>query len=364
MNAKARASLIVNLVLFVIVAIWTIPTIGLLISSFREEQAVKSTGWWTVFPHLAWVKTGEVLPIPEGQTRDAPITVGDDTATFAEWQAGIITAPGEKLVWVGNLRTGRLERYVQQWYADLNLTLANYSQVLAGKDYEIRTADGSIKRIPGEDFSGAFLNSVTVTIPATIIPILIAAFAAYGFAWMNFPGRRFLFITVVALLVVPLQIALIPILRDYVALELNGTYLGIWLAHTGFGLPLATYLLYNYISQLPREILESAFIDGASHFTIFVRLVLPLSVPALASFAIFQFLWVWNDYLVSLIFLGITNQEQQVLTMRIASLVGSRGQDWHLLTAAAFISMIVPLAVFFGLQRYFVRGLMAGSVKG
>jgi alpha-glucoside transport system permease protein len=362
--SKRRTAIVVNVTLFLIVFIWTVPTIGLFISSFREEQAVKTSGWWTTFPHLAWVKTGEVLTIPEGQTRDAPITVGDDTASFDEWQKGIITAPGEKLVWVGNLRTGRLERYVQQWYADLNLTMSNYSQVLGGKDFEIRTADGTMKTIPGEDFSSAFLNSVTVTIPATIIPILIAAFAAYGFAWMNFPGRRFLFIVVVALLVVPLQIALIPILRDYVALSLNGTYLGIWLAHTGFGLPLATYLLYNYISQLPREILESAFIDGASHFTIFVRLVLPLSVPALASFAIFQFLWVWNDYLVSLIFLGITNQNQQVLTMRIAAMVGSRGQDWHLLTAAAFISMIVPLAVFFGLQRYFVRGLMAGSVKG
>jgi alpha-glucoside transport system permease protein len=181
---------------------------------------------------------------------------------------------------------------------------------------------------------------------------------------MEFPGKRILFIVVVALLVVPLQIALIPILRDYVSLELNGTYLGIWLAHTGFGLPLATYLLYNYISNLPREILESAFIDGASHFTVFTSLILPLSVPALASFAIFQFLWVWNDYLVALIFVGLTDRSKQVLTMRIAEMVGSRGQDWHLLTSAAFISMIVPLIVFFSLQRYFVRGLMAGSIKG
>jgi len=369
MRAKGRAILLVNLALFVIVAIWTIPTLGLLISSFRPEQAIKSSGWWTVFPHLGWTKTDEVLPIPEGQTADAPITitVGDisTTAMLDEWRKGVEIEPGVRLVWVGNLRnTGRLEKYVRQWSADLSFTVDNYNQVLGGKDFEIRTADGTMKTIPGENFSGAFLNSVTVTIPATVIPILIAAFAAYGFAWMSFPGRRFLFILVVALLVVPLQIALIPILRDYVALELNGTYLGLWLAHTGFGLPLATYLLYNYISQLPREVLESAFIDGASHFTIFVRLVLPLSVPALASFAIFQFLWVWNDYLVSLIFLGITNQEGQVLTQRIAGLVGSRGQDWHLLTAAAFISMLVPLAVFFGLQRYFVRGLMAGSVKG
>jgi alpha-glucoside transport system permease protein len=162
---------------------------------------------------------------------------------------------------------------------------------------------------------------------------------------------------------VPLQIALVPILRDYVSLNLNGTFLGVWLAHTGFGLALATYLLFGYISTLPREILESAFIDGASHFTIFVKLVLPLSIPALASFAIFQFLWVWNDYLVALIFIG-AKPDVQVLTMRIAELVGSRGNDWHLLTSAAFISMALPLLVFFSLQRYFVRGLMAGSVKG
>ena len=184
------------------------------------------------------------------------------------------------------------------------------------------------------------------------------------FAWMRFPGRTILFAMVVALLVVPLQVALIPLLRDFTrACGINGTYLALWLAHTGFGLPLATYLLYNYISQLPREMLESAFIDGASHFTIFTRLILPLSVPALASFAIFQFLWVWNDYLVALIFLG-TSPQTQVVTMRLASIVGSRGQDWYLLTSGAFVSMILPLAVFFALQRYFVRGLLAGSVKG
>ncbi len=162
----------------------------------------------------------------------------------------------------------------------------------------------------------AFLNSLTVTLPATIIPILIAAFAAYGFAWMRFPGAKLLFIVVVALLVVPLQIALIPILRDYQQLGINGTYLAIWLAHTGFGLPLATYLLFNYISTLPRDILESAFIDGASHFQIFIRLILPLSVPALASFAIFQFLWVWNDLLVALVFIG-GRPDVAVLTQRL-----------------------------------------------
>jgi alpha-glucoside transport system permease protein len=251
----------------------------------------------------------------------------------------------------------------QRWTTRTDFTLENYQNVLTGKRYEVTQPDGGVQVEQGRDMSGAFLNSLTVTIPATVIPILIAAFAAYGFAWMNFPGRRMLFIMVVALLVVPLQLSLVPILRDYVRLDLNGTFLAIWLAHTGFGLPLATYLLYNYISGLPRDILESAFIDGASHFTIFTRLILPLSVPALASFAIFQFLWTWNDYLVALVFIG-AKPDTQVVTMRLADIVGSRGNDWHLLTAGAFISMVLPLVVFFSLQRFFVRGLLAGSVKG
>ncbi len=167
----------------------------------------------------------------------------------------------------------------------------------------------------------------------------------------------------VALLVVPLQIALIPILRDYLKLKLTGTFLAIWLAHTGFGLPLAIYLLFNYISGIPRSILESAFLDGYSHFGIFVYLILPLSLLALASFAIFQFVWVWNDLLVAMVFLG-TKKEVAVVTQRLLSMIGTRGQDWHLLTSGAFVSMVLPLLVFFGLQRFFVRGLLAGSVKG
>jgi len=212
------------------------------------------------------------------------------------------------------------------------------------------------------NMGNAFINSLAIALPATFIPILIAAFAAYGFAWMRFRGRKVMFAMVVAMLVVPLQVALIPILRDYSALKINGTFLAVWLAHTGFGLPLATYLLYNYISQLPRDILESAFIDGASPFTIFLRLILPLSVPALASFAIFQFLWVWNDLLIALLFLG--PGEKEVVTVTVAGLVGSQNQGWQLLTAGAIISMIVPVLVFISLQRFFVRGLTAGSVKG
>lgn len=285
--------------LLILAAIWTVPTFGLLVSSFRPGDDVSASGWWTALKN-----------------------------------------PFE---------------------TDLNLN--NYRIVLgtAGGDPQL---EGLIER--GQEninLLSAVLNSLTVTIPATVIPISIAAFAAYGFAWIKFPGRRIFFIGVVAMLVVPLQIALIPILKDYVRLNLNGTFLGVWMAHTGFGLPLATYLLYNYISTLPRDILESAFMDGASHFTVFLRLVLPLSVPALASFAIFQFLWVWNDLLVALVFLG-ARPEVEVLTQRLLGMLGTFGTDWHLLTAGAFVSIVLPLFVFFSLQRFFVRGLLAGSVKG
>jgi alpha-glucoside transport system permease protein len=285
------------------------------------------------------------------------------TGTFDEFRTGVETPDGKRVTWIGNKRLGKVEVQQKVWTASWNFTLDNYQQVLGGQDFTFKHADGTVEVHPGDNMSRAFLNSLSVAVPSTVIPILIAAFAAYAFAWMKFPGRRQMFIMVVALQVVPLQIALVPILKDYTALNLNGTFLGIWLAHTGFGLALATYLLYNYISSLPREILESAFIDGASHFTVFTKLVLPLSVPALASFAIFQFNWVWNDYLVALIFLG-GNPEFELVTQRMAAIVGARGQDWHLLTAGAFVSMVLPLTVFFSLQRYFLRGLLAGSVKG
>ena len=280
---RLLSNLPLRITIIIIGFIWTLPTIGLLISSLRPQIDIQSSGWWTVFEH-----------------------------------------PFE----------------IAQW------TLANYQRVL--------TTDA---------MGDAFLNSLLVTIPSVVIPITIAAFAAYAFAWMDFPGKALLFVIVVGLMVVPLQMSLIPLLRLYTQLDLNGTFLGIWLAHTGFGLPLAVFLLYGYISSLPEEIIESARVDGASPLTTFTRLVLPLSVPAIASFAIFQFLWVWNDLLVALVFLG-TKKEVSVVTSRLAALVGERGEAWHVLTAGAFITMLVPLIVFFALQRYFVRGLTAGSVKG
>jgi alpha-glucoside transport system permease protein len=228
------------------------------------------------------------------------------------------------------------------------LSLDNYAHVLA---------ESSI--------GPAFINSLFITIPATIIPVLVAAFAAYAFAWMTFPGRNILFVVVVGLLVVPLQTTLIPILQLYGPKGLNiaGSFLTVWLAHTAYGLPFAIFLLRNFMGGLPREVFESAAIDGASPVTSFLRLALPMSVPAIAALVIFQFLFVWNDLLVALVYLGSSPQNLP-LTVTISNLVTSLGGGWEFLGAAAFISMALPLAVFFGLQRYFVRGITGGSVKG
>jgi alpha-glucoside transport system permease protein len=360
---KRISSLIVNGALLLLVIIWTIPTMGIFVSSFRNRDDIATSGWWNVFPHKEWQKVQEIDISQLGLDTDGIMVIEGVSGTFEEFRNGVESPNGERITWIGNKRLGRVEIQKQVWTVDWKFSLDNYRQVLGGQDFEFKRPDGTVEIVPGDNMNGAFLNSLAVAVPSTVIPILIAAFAAYAFAWMKFPGRRALFIMVVALLVVPLQIALVPILRDYKALNLNGTFLAIWLAHTGFGLALATYLLYNYISSLPRDILESAFIDGASPFTVFTQLVLPLSVPALASFAIFQFLWVWNDYLVALIFLG-GNPEFELVTQRMAAIVGSRGSEWHLLTAGAFVSMVLPLLVFFSMQRYFVRGLLAGSVKG
>ncbi|GAC1614692.1 MAG: carbohydrate ABC transporter permease [Candidatus Dormibacteraceae bacterium] len=236
------------------------------------------------------------------------------------------------------------------WWTALSppfsFTLENYSKVLS---------QGNL--------ANSFINSFMITIPATIIPAALAAFAAYAFSWMKFPGRDIIFLALVGLLAVPLQLTFIPVLKMFNSVGLSGTFLGIWLAHTGYGLPFAIYLLANFFRSLPTDLFESAEMDGAGTLTIFFRIVLPLSVPAIASLVIFQFLWIWNDFLVALIYLGGT-PDVAPMTVTVANLVNSLGSGYHLLTAAAFLSMIVPLIVFFSLQRFFVRGILAGSVKG
>lgn len=361
-NQKRMSSLMVNGVLIVICFIWLLPTLGVFVTSFRNSQDIFTSGWWTVLPHKENIQTGQII-LDASVNVDAPFEIEGVTTTFEALRTGVTLPDGRVLTWFGNKRTRTINVSELEWVGFFHkpLTTQNYADVLTGKTIKFTDASGNEIIRQGNNLGGAFLNSLAVAVPATIIPILIAAFAAYGFAWLNFPGRSLLFTMVVAILVVPLQISLVPILQDYTKLSLNGTFLGIWLAHTGFGLPLATYLLFNYMSTLPRDLLEAAYIDGASNFTIFTKLILPLSVPALASFAIFQFLWVWNDYLVALVFLGDKNR---VITFALASIVGEKGQDWHLLTAGAFVSMLMPLAVFFALQRYFVRGMLAGSVKG
>lgn len=280
-----------TLAALVIAVLWTLPTFGLFISSFRPRELIQTTGWWTVFGNWGW-------------------------------------------------------------------TFDNYTTALQAGNSQLNMA-------------GAFLNSIAITLPATIIPISIAMLAAYAFAWMQFRGRNIMFVLVFALQIVPIQMALIPLLQ----LFSNGTlfsvpviegigqagYAQVWIAHTIFALPLTIFLLHNFISEIPGEVIEAARVDGAGHGQIFFRIVLPLTMPAIASVAIFQFLWVWNDLLVALIF---ADGRVAPITKLLAEMTGSRGQDWHLLTAGAFIAIIIPLIVFISLQRFFVRGLLAGSTKG
>ena len=337
--------------LFLIVVIWTIPSFGLFVTSFRPAQDIRFTGWWTLF--------GDIGPL--FYLGLAVIAAG----LVALWYYNRSGQEGSRvpLALVG---AGSLVTLVAVVFNDAT-TFENYSRVLSAS---------------GTDAPNMWehaLNSLAIVLPATVIPISIAAFAAYAFSWMEWKGRDWVFVAVVSLMAVPLQMGLIPLLQLYSNgahlnifgweatlfpdLSLNGKAVSVWLTHTGFGLPLAIFLLRNYMSTLPKDIFESAFIDGADHFKIFFRLVVPLSVPALAAFGIFQFLWTWNDYLIALTFVGGA-EEVAPMTVRLANLVGSRGQDWEVLTAGAFVTSLLPLIIFFSLQRYFVRGLLAGSTKG
>jgi len=291
--SAALSSRVGKVLVMILVFMWTIPTFGVLVSSFRSEVAVKTTGWWQVFWHPS-------------------------------------------------------------------LTLQNYKSVLG--------TGGQ-----GDNLSHFFMNSLRITIPAVVMSIGIAALAAYAFSWMHFKGRDWLYVMVVSMLVVPLQLALIPLGQLFTGgahigtipifpnFDLRNSIITIWVAHTCFGMPFCIFILKNFVSSLPREIIEAARVDGASHLTIFYKLVIPLSVPAIASLGIFQFVYIWNDLLIGKVYGGTLNEP---IIAKLVEVGGTRGQSWHLLTAAAFVSMVMPLVVFFSLQRYFVRGLLAGSVKG
>ncbi len=367
-------ALVVNTTVVLLVIAWSIPTFGLLVSSLRDKDQLAVSGWWTAL--TVSERNVVVRASPPSDQRQAGAQFVIEGNFFTEQHPPMVSAfgtnsrdptayaPGEEALLKGDVSVTVNER------GDYRLTSPDAFSGRRGKRLFLTVSEAPKFTIANytnvllaEGLGRSFINTLTVTIPATVIPILVAAFAAYALAWMEFPGRVLLLSVIVGLLVVPLQMALIPLLKLHNTLGIGKAYLGIWLAHTAFGLPLAIYLLRNYIAGLPKEIIESAKVDGATDFDIFRRIVLPLSFPALASFAIFQFLWVWNDLLVATVFLG-NNEEQLVMTGRLREMLGSRGGNWEILTASAFVSMVVPLIVFFTLQKYLVRGLLAGSVKG
>ena len=369
----------VHIAVLIFVAIWTVPTLGILVSSLRDKDQIIASGWWNSFASSSQTEAGRLPPASAQVEKDGKFVLAGNI--FGDGAARDISAFGVKSAAPTQYPAGTTadlgDGATLQLNADGTFVMASPKAFEGDRGQRAYYASSAPPKFTTDNYQTvlfsegigrSFMNSLTVTIPATVIPILIAAFAAYALAWMRFPGRALLIAVIIGLLVVPLQMSLIPLLKLYNGVGTffgvpSKTYLGIWLAHTGFGLPFAIYLLRSYIAGLPREIMESARIDGASDFEIFVKIVLPLSFPVLASFAIFQFLWVWNDLLVAMVFLG-TEGDQIVLTAKLNALLGSRGGDWEILTTSAFVTIIVPLIVFFSLQRYFVRGLLAGSVKG
>ena len=358
---------IMRLSTLLLVVLWTVPTLGLLISSLRDRDQISQSGWWQSFgpieqtgfvrssTHAVWTASGYEITGNVLQPGQVLIAWGISARQPDAFLPGQIAPTRNGTLTVAADGAFRLisdqpvERGLRIFLTTQNppsFTLSNYLRVLRA-----------------EGMGRAFLNTLTVTIPATVIPILVAAFAAYALAWMRFPGRAVLGALIVGALVIPLQVALIPLLRLHNTLGIGKGYLGIWLAHTGFGLPLAIFVLRNYMARLPVQLIDSARIDGASDFRIFCDIVLPLSFPAVASFAIFQFMWVWNDLLVATVFLG-TSPSQLVMTAALREQMGSMGGEWEILATSAIISMAVPLLCFALMQRYLVRGLLSGSVDG
>jgi alpha-glucoside transport system permease protein len=380
--------------------LWIAPTLGLFVTSFRTREAVRTTGWWTAFlpkpqavgePEYTQYCTschganGKSLPgadlsnpavankFPSAASLlvmlKQPVNGGPHLVNPT-----LPAAPRDALTKLTPIIT-YMQTLSGQGQSTNQLTLGNYVDAIVGykgtKDYLSDCQAGVVSTTAVYNcnlsdianpagMGDALINTLIVTIPATLLVIVIASLAAYAFAWLDFKGRQWIFALLIGMQIVPLQMSLVPIAQLYTQLHMQSTFLGIWLFHAGFGLPYAIYLIRNFIGSLPREIFESVYLDGANHWTAFRRLALPLSMPAIASLGIFQFIWVWNDFLVAKIFLST----HPVLTVQITNLIDPRGQNWHILTGAAFLSFLIPIIVFFGLQRYFVRGLLAGSVKG
>ncbi len=390
----------VHAALIIMCLLWVVPTLGLFVTSFRGREAVRTTGWWMVFA-------------PKGQsageaeyTQYCAACHGTDGKLIAAADlssASLVNqypSAASLLVMLRQPINGQphmtnpalpatpkqaldllspIVTYLQTLSAQgtkvTQLTMNNYIDSLVGyKGTQDYTTDCQ-QKVPSTlavmncnitdlgnpaGMASAFVNTLIVTLPATLLVIVFAALAAYAFAWLDFKGRQWIFALLIGMQIVPLQMALVPIAQLYVKLGIQSSFLGIWLFHTGFGLPYAIYLMRNFIGSLPREIFESAYIDGANHWKVFRRLAMPLAMPAIASLGIYQFIWVWNDFLVAKIFLST----HPVLTVQITNLIDPRGQNWNILTGAAFLSFLVPMIVFFAFQRNFVRGLLAGSVKG
>lgn len=391
----------VNIAVILMCILWIIPTLGLFVTSFRTREAVRTTGWWTVLAGKP-----KVLGEPEYQTYCASCHGADGKAITAAdlSDAGVVnqypsassllvmlrqpingnevhlketplpTNTKDAISTLSNVTT-YLQSLSGQGQSTSQFTLKNYVDAIVGykgtQDYltdcqEQVSSTLAVYKCNASDIlnsagiGAATLNTLLVSIPSTLLVIFFGALAAYAFAWLDFKGRQWIFALLIGLQVVPLQMALVPIAQLYTQLGMQSTFLGIWLFHTGFGLPYAIYLIHNFISTIPRDLFESVYLDGANHWMAFRKLALPLAMPAIASLGIFQFIWVWNDFLVAKIFLTT----HPVLTVQITNLLDPRGQNWHILTGAAFLSFLIPMIVFFAFQRYFVRGLTAGSVKG
>ena len=373
------SSIISQFILLIFVIVWIIPTFGLFVSSFRDKDLLAISGWWTS------LITNEVNEIHRTLTQDSQIEENNKYLIVGNLFDNI---KGKKIT-----SFGITSKNINEFLVSETATLKNGSKITVAEngDYTWEsiepfknkkgkrifitalsppkfTLDNYKEVLLKEGVGQAFLNTLTVAIPSTVIPLIICSFFAYALSWMRFFGRDTLLAIIIASLVVPLQMSLIPLLSIYNDLGAlfnvsSKSYPGVWMAHTGFGLASTTFLLRNFIKSLPHEMIEAARVDGANHYDIFTRIILPLSIPAFASIFILQFLWVWNDLLVGLVFLDQVPSEI-IITAKLRELLGSRGENWEILTTGAFISMTVPLMIFFLLQRFFIRGLVAGSVKG